>query len=62
MIQDIPSYIKNIREKILSNKNEFTENDLKVIDNLELSYNFMDSKIRKDLMRIEAYYENSNGR
>ena len=61
MIQDIPSYIKQIREKVLNNKNEFSENDLKLIDNLELSYNFIDSKLRKDLMRIEAYYENSNG-
>jgi hypothetical protein len=62
MLQDIPSYIKEIREKILNNKNEFSEKDLQLIDNLELSYNFIDSKLRKDLMRVEAYYENSNGR
>ena len=59
MNQDIPSYIQELRKKVLGT--EFVEKDLQLIDNLELSYNFIYSKILSDLKRIDGYYENRNG-
>ena len=59
MNQDIPSYIEELRKKVVNS--EFVEKDLQLIDNLELSYNFMYSKILNDLKRINGYYENRNG-
>ena len=59
MNQDIPSYIEELRKKVVNS--EFVEKDLQLIDNLELSYNFIYSKILNDLKRINGYYENRNG-
>lgn len=59
MDQDIPSYIEELKKKVVNS--EFVEKDLQLIDNLELSYNFIYSKILNDLKRINGYYENRNG-